>query len=67
MSESLFIGLSREQVEALLKGERVGKRPYNISEADSSGKVRYRSAYQIFVKMLTDNERKKEPDTAFGW
>lgn len=67
MSEDYHIGLIREQIEKLLAGEKVGKRPYNISDSYNEGMTKYNGTIRIHVKMLTEEEQSKEPDAAFGW
>ena len=59
MSVNLYIGLSKKQIEKLLAGEQVGKRPYFG--------VGYNDTIRVFVKMLSDKEEQKEPTTAFDW
>ena len=65
MSEDYYIGLSREQVEKLLNGEFVGKRPYNNTTATK--KPLYNGTVRIHVHMLSDIERDEEPNSAFEW
>jgi hypothetical protein len=67
MSEDYYIGLSREQIEKLLAGEEVGKRPYyeDVKYPDTHDK--YDGTVRIHVRMLTEEEKSKEPDAAFGW
>lgn len=67
MSETLVIGLSRQQVEKLLKGEEVGKRPYDFQESYNSGETRYSGTVRVFVKMLSEEDVKNEPEEAFTW
>jgi hypothetical protein len=66
MSDNLSIGLSREQVEKLLKGETVGKRPYNPKYARDKAVV-YDGTLRIYVRMLSNSEEIEEPESAFNW
>lgn len=71
MSENYEIGLSKDQIDQILKGKTIGKRPYDEIHACSKcdrpiDKPRY-AQIRVFVRMLTDEERAKEPDVAFGW
>ena len=62
MSKNYYVGLSREQIEKLLNGEEVGKRPYD----DLFPMIRYQDK-RIFIKMLSEEEKSEEPETAFNW
>lgn len=66
MSDDYFIGLSREQIEKLLKGERVGKRPYDPKVARDE-EVRYLGTVRIHVRMISNSEEVEEPESAFNW
>jgi hypothetical protein len=63
MSENLHIGLSREQITKLLMGDEVGKRPYDIEASYADGETRYNGTIRIYVKLLSDEEQAKEPDS----
>ena len=63
MSEDYYIGLSRAQIQNLLKGHTQGKRPYT---KPVKGKPRYLPV-RIHIQMLTDAERNDEKDSAFNW
>ncbi len=65
MSDSYHIGLSREQINKLLMGDEVGKRPYDIEGSYEDGKTRYNDMIRIYVKLLSEEEKAKEPDSAF--
>lgn len=66
MSQSHFIGLSEEQVQSLLAGNEVMKRPYwHDTKFNKNRKYQYDN-YRIFIKMLSPEEKAKEPKTAFG-
>ena len=67
MSESFHVGLSRKQVEDMLAGETVGKRPYlnDIKYPDTVRK--YDGTARVYVRMLSEDGEKKEPETAFTW
>lgn len=66
MSNSYTIGLSRDQVEKLLNGETVGKRPYNPKYARDEVVV-YDGTIRIYVRMLSNSEEIEEPESAFNW
>jgi len=65
MSQDYYIGLSRKQIILLLRGETVGKRPYYNDIKCPDTKRKYDGTVRIHIKMLTAEERAKEPDTAF--
>jgi hypothetical protein len=67
MSENLHIGLSREQINKLLMGDEVGKRPYDIETSYADGETRYNDTIRIWVKLLSEEEKAKEPDSAFSF
>ena len=64
MSKDYYIGLSKEQITKLLLGDEVGKRPYDI-EAAYNGELRYNGTIRIHVRLLSENDRKQELDSAF--
>ena len=66
MSENFCIGLSRDQIEKLLKGEKVGKRPYDPRVARDE-EVRYLGNVRVYVRVLSNSEEIEEPDSAFNW
>lgn len=65
MSEDYYIGLSKEQIEKLLRGWAVGKRPYGNSTATKE--PLYNGMVRIHIHMLSEIERNEEPDSAFDW
>ena len=66
MSESITIGLSKKQIETLLKGNAlVGKRPYKGSKFHKYAKERYDGTKRIWVTMLSEEQEKQEPKEAF--
>lgn len=70
MSETLYIGLSKKQLEALINGEEVGKRPYydgDIHFADwkEPSSPKYRGDLRIFIRVLSEADEKKESEGAF--
>lgn len=68
MSQDYYIGLSRKQVEELLKGGGVGKRPYKDStKFELTSSERYDGTVRIHIRMLPDDKIKQEPESAFGW
>lgn len=67
MSEDIYIGLSRVQIARMLIGELIGKRPYYKNNKFPKTKEKYDGTIRVHVFMLSDKERKKEPDSAFEW
>ncbi len=64
MSEDLYIGLNKKQVQALLKGEQVGKRPYLESDHWEGA---YNDTKRVHVFMISDAMEEDEPKAAFEW
>ena len=67
MSRDLNIGLSKKQLQKLLNGEEVGKRPYQGSKFIPEIEHNYVSYLRVRIVMLSDEEEKREPKDAFTW
>ena len=66
----MYVGLSKKQLENLIAGEEVGKRPYpidNIKFPDSkySDVPNYEGDVRIFIRILSAKEEHKEHEGAF--
>ena len=70
MSQNLYVGLSKNQLQKLIDGEEVGKRPYVIgdmhfSKHQSPTSKKYEGNIRLFIRILSDEEAKEEAEGAF--
>lgn len=70
MSNNLYIGLSKKQLQELMDGEMVGKRPYYQGSKKFEGwkcpsSPKYEGDLRIFIRVLSEREESKENPMAF--
>ena len=70
MSQNLYIGLSKKQLQELINGNEVGKRPYAAGDTHfvdwkCPTSKKYEGDLRIFITVLSETDEKKENEGAF--
>lgn len=66
----MYIGLSKKQLEKLIAGEEVGKRPYKLGDTcfntrECETSIKYDGDLRLFIRILPEKEERQEHDGAF--